>query len=310
MKALFFRDYGGPEALELGDRPVPEIGPDDLLVDVHAASVNPIDWKMRQGLVRQYFEATLPRTLGRDMSGVVVETGANVDGFSAGDAVFGVGNPLENGTHAERMKIGADMVAAKPESISHEAAAALGVSGATVVAAFEKALQVKAGQKILIHAAAGGVGILAVQYAASVGAIALGTASARNEDWVKSHGAREVIDYRTTRFEEAVTDCDIVFDTVGGEIYQRSFQALKPGGTLLYINAAPIPDTAPPRDDVEVVNAFVKTNGERMKRVAELADAGVFSAPIEEQFPFDHWREAYALSETGHARGKIVLQMK
>ena len=107
-----------------------------------------------------------------------------------------------------------------------------------------------------------------------------------------------------------MTDCDVVFDTIGGDVFGRSFGALKSGGSLVYINAAPIPDTTPPRDDVTVINAFVKTDGDRMRRIAELADAGIFKAPIEEVFPFDHWREAYAMSETGHARGKIVLQMK
>ncbi len=310
MKALFFRDYGGPEKLEFGDRPDPEPGANDLVVEVHASSVNPIDWKMREGHVRKYFEAKLPRILGRDYSGIVTAVGAEVEGFAPGDAVFGVGNPLEDGPHAEFIRTDASLVAKKPAALSHNAAAALGVSGATTVAAFEKAFQIKAGQKVLVHAAAGGVGALSVQYAASVGAVVLGTASARNTDWVKAQGAREVIDYTAGPFEDAVTDCDVVFDTVGGDVFQKSFHVLKPGGTLIYINAAHIPDPAPPRDDVQVVNAFVKTNGERMARVAELADAGVFKAPIEEIFPFDHWREAYAMSETGHARGKIVLQMK
>lgn len=310
MKAIFFREYGGPEALEFGERPTPEPGPSELLVDVHAASVNPIDWKMREGHLRRFFDAKLPRILGRDMSGVVVATGDEVEGFQPGDAVFGVGNPLEDGSHAEFMAIDASLVAAKPAAVSHETAAALGVSGATVIAGLEKACALKAGQKVLIHAAAGGVGALAVQYAASVGAVVLGTASARNTEWVKAQGAREVIDYNTTAFETAVNDCDVVFDTVGGDVFRRSFQTLKPGGILAYINAAPIPDADPPRDDVSVVNVVVKTNGERMRRIAELADAGVFNVPVEDVFPFDHWREAYAIVETGHARGKVVLRMK
>jgi NADPH:quinone reductase-like Zn-dependent oxidoreductase len=208
------------------------------------------------------------------------------------------------------MRVDASLVAAKPAAVSHAAAAALGVSGATTIAALEKACPIKAGQKVLIHAAAGGVGSISVQFAASVGAVVLGTASARNADWVKALGARDVIDYTAVPFEEAATDCDVVFDTVGGDVFARSFKALKPGGTLVYINSAPIPDTTPPRDDVTVVNAFVKTDGARMRRIAELADAGVIKAPVEETFPFDHWREAYAICESGHARGKVVLQMK
>ena len=186
MKALYFPDYGGPEKMEFGEHPTPEPGPTDLLVEIHSASVNPIDWKMREGHVRKYFEAKLPRVLGRDMSGSVVATGAEVEGFKPGDAVFGVGNPLEDGCHAEFMKIDASLVALKPAAVSHDSAAALGVSGATAIAALEKACPIKAGQKVLVHAAAGGVGALAVQYAASVGAVVLGTASARNRDWAPS----------------------------------------------------------------------------------------------------------------------------
>jgi NADPH:quinone reductase-like Zn-dependent oxidoreductase len=313
MRAVLFRDYGGPEKLELAELPDPAAGPGEVLVDVHAASVNPIDWKMRAGILRAAFDLELPHVLGRDVSGVVAGIGEGggegVDSLAPGDAVFGLGDPMKPGTHAERIAIAGGLVAKKPDHLSHAEAAALGVAGLSVLAALETAVTIERGQTVLIHAGAGGVGHLAIRYAKHRGARVLATASARNHDFVRGHGADEVIDYTATDFRKAAHDCDVVLDPMGGEVHARSLEVLRPGGTLVFLIAAPIPEDAK-RDDVQVVMAQVKGGTARLERVAALAGEGVLTPAIERRFPLADMREAYALIESGHSRGKVVLEMR
>jgi NADPH:quinone reductase-like Zn-dependent oxidoreductase len=309
MKALIIRKYGGPEVLQLAEMPDPVPGSGDVLVEVHAASVNPIDWKMREGRVIRYFDVPLPHVMGRDMSGVVREVGSEVRGLHPGDPVFGVGNPLRNGTQAELLAIEAELVAKKPDALTHEEAASLGVSGLSMLAALEETAPVFRGMRVLIHAGAGGVGSLAIQYAVDRGAEVFATASARNTEYVRKLGAAKVIDYKLSDWPRRAPECDVVFDTVGGETHVASQACLKPDGTLVYLNAAPLPDT-PPREDIMVLNAQVQVSREGLERIAELAAAGAVRPQVTETHPLREADAAYRRSQSGHARGKIVIKIR
>ncbi|HUT48563.1 MAG TPA: NADP-dependent oxidoreductase [Alphaproteobacteria bacterium] len=307
MKAVVMQDYGGPEQLAIGEVADPEPGAGDVVVDIAAASLNPIDWKMRAGHVRKFFEFDLPHVLGRDFSGIVRSVGAGVDGISVGDAVFGIAEVARWGSHAEAIAVKAGLVAAKPEALSHEAAAALGISGITVLAALEETAPIGAGDRILIHAGAGGVGHLAIQYAKHKGAQVLTTARATNHDFVAALGADEAIDYTAADFTEAAAGCDVVFDTMGGDVHRRSFDALKPGGLLVYINAEPLPES-PGRPDVTVLNAQVRGDRAGLERIVALVGEGTFKPAVEQTYALEDFAEAYARIETGHSRGKIVFK--
>ncbi|MHA1537736.1 MAG: NADP-dependent oxidoreductase [Alphaproteobacteria bacterium] len=306
MKAIQFHQYGGPEVVTLADIPAPEPAPSEVLVAIAAASVNPIDWKMRAGLVREYFDVALPHVLGRDFSGVVRAVGGKVEGIAVGDEVFGVGDAMGQGTHAEAIAVDAELVARKPEALAHDAAAALGATGMTLIAAFEDASSIAPGQKVLIHGGAGGLGHLAVQYARHRGAEVIATAGPANHDFVRAMGAAQVIDYTACDFAGAVSGCDVVLDTIGGEVHKRSLAVVKPGGVLVYVTAAPIPPYAV-REDISVLRAPVRGGRAVFERLAELVGQGVLSPVIEHRFALAEAPAAYALSETGHVRGKIVL---
>ena len=309
MKALIIQKYGGPEVLELAEVVEPAPEPGDVLVDVYAASVNPIDWKMREGRVLRFFDVPLPHVMGRDMSGVIRAVGEEVTGLQPGDPVFGVGNPLRDGTQAEMMAVEADLVAKKPDALTHEEAASLGVAGLSMLAAIEDTAPVFRGMRVLVHAGAGGVGTLAIQYAADRGAEVLTTASARNTDYVRNLGADQVIDYSLSNWWEKATDCDVVFDTIGGATHAASQACLKPDGALVFLNAAPLPDT-PAREDIMVLAAAVQTSREKLERIAELAAAGAVRPQVTKIFPLHEGDGAYALSQSGHARGKIVIKIR
>lgn len=308
MKAVQFHEYGGPEVVSLADIPAPEPAPSEVLVDITAASVNPIDWKMRAGLVREYFDVALPHVLGRDFSGVVRAVGEEVEGIAIDDEVFGVADAMRQGTHAEAIAVDAGLLARKPEALDHAGAAALGATGMTLIAAFEDAASIARGQKVLIHGGAGGLGHLAVQYAKHRGAEVVATAGKANHEFVRAMGAGQVIDYTSCDFAEAVSGCDLVLDTIGGEVHKRSLAVVKPGGTLVYVTALPIPPYTV-RENISVLRAPVRGGRAVFERLAELVTQGVLAPAIERRFPLAEATAAYALSETGHARGKIVLEV-
>lgn len=307
MKALVMRRYGGPEAMELADLPEPDLQPGDILVDVHAASINPIDWKMREGMLRHFFDVAFPRVLGRDFSGVVAATAAEVTNLAPGDAVFGVANAIRGGTHAQRIAIEAGLVARKPDRVDHAGAAALGVSGITVMAALDEAVTLSGGETVVVHAAAGGVGHIAVQFAKHRGCRVLGTASERNFPILRDLGCDALFDYRKPLPQDLAAD--IVLDTMGGDVHRQSQALLRPGGTLVYINAAPLPDTAP-RADIEIRNATVRGGRAVLEKLAALVDAGAIRPWVETLLPLDRAAEGYALGQQGKARGKTVLALR
>ncbi len=306
MRAWRIRAYGGPEVLALEEAPVPRPGAGELLVRVRAASVNPIDWKMRRGLLAEVFPVAFPRTLGRDCAGEIEALGPGVRGFAAGATVAGVADPRAGGTHAEFALLLAAQAAPVPEGVDAAAAASLCVAGLSASIALAEVARVAAGQRVLVHAGAGGVGTLAIQIARHLGAEVLATASAANREYCAGLGAARVIDYRSEDFVAAAAPCDVVLDTLGGDAHLRSLRALRPGGLLVALQAAPIPDGAR-RADVRVVAAQVRPTRERLERIFGWAATGVLHAQIGRTFAFADAPHAYDASESGHARGKLVI---
>src|SRR5256886_11415773 len=246
MKAAFIERFGGPEVVKYGDLPDPVAQPGEVVIDVHAASVNAADWKVRAG---QYEQAKFPLILGRDFSGVIGSVGEAVTDLKIGDAVFGVCEAGQEGAYAEKIAVKAAIVANKPNRLSHVDAAALALTGLTASSAVEETLKLKPGETILIQGGAGGVASFAIQLAKHIGARVITTTSAVNRDYVRGLGADDVIDYNTQDFTKVAKNCDAVFDTVGGDVAQKSFAVLKPGGRAAFIASgaqAPQPD----RDDV------------------------------------------------------------
>ena len=306
MRAWRIRAYGGPEVMALEETPVPRPGPGQLLVRVRAASVNPIDWKMRRGLLAGIVPLAFPRTLGRDCAGEVAAFGEGVTGFEPGAMVAGVADPRTDGTHAEFALLPAAQAAPVPEGLDAAAAASLCVAGLSAYIALVEIAQVAPGQRVLVHAGAGGVGSLAIQVGKHLGAEVLATASPGNREYCTALGAARVIDYRSEDFVAAAAPCDVVLDTLGGETHLRSQRALRSGGLLVALNAAPIP-AGPRRENVRVVMAQVQPTRARLDRIFQWAAAGVLRAQVAHGFALEDAPQAYSASESGHARGKLVI---
>ncbi len=309
MKALQIDQFGGPEVLRLADILEPTAAPNEVLVEVHTASVNPADSKVRQGTGPSAGNVTFPYIIGRDFSGVIKVVGSDVTEFQAGDPVFGVLPMGVEGTYLEALTIDASLIAAKPDTLSHVDAAALSLSGLTSLVSLEDTLHLQAGENILIHGGAGGVGSFAVQLAHHIGAHVSVTASPANHAYLLELGADEVIDYNTQDFTVVLSDLDVVFDLVGGEVHQRSFEVLKPGGRLAYI-APLLKDAEPPRDDVEVLRPKVGRDRPHLQRIIDLHETGAIKAPNLQILPLEEAGAAHSLIDTHHVRGKIVLQVR
>src|SRR5262245_42351649 len=265
MKAVYIERHGGSEELKYGDLPDPAAGAGEVVVDVHAASVNGADWKVRAG--GSYRPARFPHVLGRDFSGLVSSVGEGVMDFRVGDPVFGVSEASREGCYAEKVAIKAAIVAPKPGSLSHVEAAAVALVGLTAVVSIEETLRLKAGETILIQGGAGGVAAFAIQLAKHIGGRVITTTSPANLSYVRSLGAVEIIDYTTQDFTKLVSGCDAVFETVGGEVAQRSFAVLKPGGRAAFIASGPqAPE--PPRLDVQSLRPNVARDRRHLERIA------------------------------------------
>jgi NADPH:quinone reductase-like Zn-dependent oxidoreductase len=306
VRAVWIETYGGADVVRLGNVETPRPGPREILVAVRAASVNPIDWKLRQGLLREVFPLTLPIVLGRDFSGVVAATGGEVADFHVGDEVFGLADVKRGGSHAEFVAADHRMAARKPRNLSHIEAASLPLVALTALTALDEVAHLHAGQRGRIHAGAGGVGGFAVQYASHVGALVAATCRTENVAYVAGLGADRVIDYAKEDFAALLSGLDLVFDTLGGDVHRRSFAVLRPGGTLVHINAAPVTGGAP-RGDVMVKAATVTARREVFERIADLAERKVVAPQVTEVLPLADAARGYELSRGGHFRGKIVL---
>jgi NADPH:quinone reductase-like Zn-dependent oxidoreductase len=307
MKAAYFMQHGGPEVMQYGDVPDPVAGPGQVLVDVHAASVNGADWKVRSGHYAPITE--YPYIPGRDFSGVVSALGDGVKEFAVGDAVFGVCEVGQEAAYAEKIAIRAAIVARKPEKLTHAECAALSLIGLTALCSIEDTLQLKSGETILIQGGAGGVASFAIQVAKHIGARVITSASAANHDYVRSLGADQVIDYNTQDFTQLVSGCDAVFDTVGGEAAKRSFAVLRPGGRAAFIasgNAAP----ASPRADVAPQRPKVGRDRVHLERIVALVASGAVRVPEITIYALADAAAAHRVSEGRHLRGKLVFKVR
>ncbi len=307
MKAALIEQQGGPEVLKIGDVPDPVAGPDEVVVDIYAASVNGADWKVRAGTYGSLPE--FPYILGRDFSGVVSALGADVGDLSVGDEVFAVCDGGQEGAYAEKIAIKASIVAKRPEPISHAEMAALALTGLTALVAVEDTLKLQAGETILIQGGAGGVASFAIQTAKHLGATVITTAGAENHDFLRNLGADRIIDYHKQDFTKMVSNCDAVFDTVGGDVAERSFAVLKPGGRAAFIASG---GTAPesPRDDIKSLRPNVERDRAHLERIVELVEAGAVQAPELTMFPLSDAAAAHVISESRHLRGKLVFAVR
>jgi len=307
MKAAFIEAHGGPEVLKFGEMPDPVAAPGQVVVDIAAASVNGADWKVREGKSNQL--SRFPYILGRDFSGVVSALGEGVADLRVGDEVFGVCDVGQEGAYAEKIAIKAAIVAKKPASLSHVDAAALALAGLTAICTIEDTLKLQAGETILIQGGAGGVAAFAIQLAKHLGARVITTASAANHDYLRSIGADEIIDYNAVDFTKVVKDCDAVFDTVGGDVAQRSFAVLKPGGRAAFI-ASGAQAPKPERSDVVALRPSVGRDRPHLERIVALVAIGAVRPPEVTRYQLSEAVAAHRLSESRHFRGKLVFVVR
>jgi len=306
MKAVYIEQFGGPQVLQYGDLPDPAAAPGQIVVDTFAASVNGADWKVRAG---HYGKGDFPIVLGRDFSGVVSACGAGVADLRVGDEVFGVLEAGREGTFAEKLTVGAAVVAKKPSALSHVDAAALALTGLTAIRSIEDTLKLKAGETILIQGGAGGVASFAIQLAKHLGARVITTTSAANLDYVRALGADEVIDYNAGDFTKLVSGCDAVFETVGGEVATRSFAVLKPGGRAAFIASGP-QAPKPERGDVTALRPAVGRARAPLERIVALYQAGAVRPPHVTVYRLADAVEALRVSEARHFKGKLVFRVR
>jgi NADPH:quinone reductase-like Zn-dependent oxidoreductase len=306
MKAVRIHEFGGPNVLQLEETPRPEPQVGEVLVRVHAAAVNPVDWKIRQG--HRGIQVSLPLTIGWDFSGVIEKVGPDVDTWKAGDEVYTRPAINRDGAYAEFIVVPAKDLAAKPKHLDHVHAAAVPLAGLTAWQALFEHGRLKPGQTVLIHAASGGVGGYAVQLAKYQGARVIATTSAKNAGYVKNLGADEIIDHESERFEERVHNVDVVIDTLGGEVQERSWGVLKKNGVLVSTVGEPPQDKAK-QHGVEAVGFMAQTNIRQLEEMAQLLDKGALRSLAETVMPLSAARKAHELSQEGHVRGKIVLKV-
>jgi NADPH:quinone reductase-like Zn-dependent oxidoreductase len=306
MKAIRVHAYGGPEQLRLEETPQPKVESGKVLVRIHTASVNPIDFKLASGNMRQIMPINFPWIPGGDFSGIVEEVGSGVTGFSKGDAVYG--DASGGGAYAEFYAGPASMIAPKPRRLSDVEAASVPLAAQTAWQGLFDRGRLERGETVLIHAASGGVGTFAVQLAHWKGAKVLATTSADNAEYVRSLGADTVIDYKATPFESVAKSVDLVFDLLGGATQRRSFGVLKAGGRLIATAQPPSPEEAT-KHKVEAKMMGIAASTDNLTRLAELLDAGKIKTVVTKTYSLAQAHEAWTEIMSGHTRGKIVLQV-
>ncbi|MEH7334125.1 NADP-dependent oxidoreductase [Neobacillus drentensis] len=332
MRAMIIDKYG-KVPMRLAEMPTPEIGEYEVLAEIHAASINPVDFKIRDGKVKLLVKYKMPLILGNDFSGVVAKVGAKVTRFKVGDEIYARPRKSKIGTFAEYIAIHEDDIALKPKNLSFEEAASIPLVGLTTYQALTDILQLQKGQKILIHAGAGGVGTFAIQLAKLMGATVATTASVAGANLVKSLGADEIINYKTEKFEEILKNYDAVFDTLGGEILEKSFEVIKSGGkivsvsglpnarfgkeygsgffkTLLFSAASHKLSLLEKKHNVQYTFLFMKPSGEQLRIIANFIETGKIRPIIDRVFPFEDAQKAMEYAESGRAKGKIILKIR
>jgi len=313
MKAVRMHGYGGPEVLHLDDAPKPVPNASEVLVRVHASGVNPVDWKVREGYMKQAMPLRMPAVLGIDFSGVIESVGAGVTEFVTGQAVFGRADMGHDGAYAEFVAVPTENIAPKPSGIDHVHAAATPTAALTAWQALLEghagapSAALKPGQSVLVHGAAGGVGGFAVQLARWRGGHVIATASGEHADLVRSLGAEEVIDYTAQRFEDAVHDVDAVLDTIGGDTQERSWRVLKQGGVL--VSTVGIQNGASEKDGVRAIGMMAQTDAAMLRQIAALLESGALIVHVSQVLPLADARRAHEESQAGHVEGKLVLSV-
>lgn len=331
MRAVRIHGYGGPEVLQVDEIPAPTPGPRDVLVRVRATAVNPVDWKVRSGGQRSIMRYRLPWVLGLDVSGVVEAVGEDVKQFRPGDEVWSSPSHTRPGTYAELVAIDARAVALKPRNITHAEAASIPLVGLTAYQCLVEKGRLQRGQRVLIHAGAGGVGTFAIQLAKHLGAHVITTCSARNADFVRSLGADEVVDYTRTRVSELSAPVDLILDSIGEDVFADNIAALRPGGRISNITVdvpAHVERYGPTlslltlgwamarlhllpllKKRIRVRHVIKRCDGQQLGEIAQLVESGAIRPIVERVLPLDAIQEAHRHSESNRARGKIVLSV-
>jgi NADPH:quinone reductase-like Zn-dependent oxidoreductase len=311
MKAIRIHNYGGPEVLQYEDAPRPKPQAGEVLIRVHAAGVNPIDWKVREGHMKDFWPHKFPLILGWDVSGTVEEVGpgpAAAGRFKIGDEVYSLPDPTRNGAYADYIVVREPELALKPTSLHHIRAAVVPLAALTAWQSLFDTAQLQPGQRVLIHAGSGGVGHFAVQLAKWKGAYVFATASIKNQDLLRELGVDEPIDYTQQRFEDVARNIDIVLDAIGGETQERSWSVLKKGGVLVSLVEPPSEEKA---KELGVRAAIIgaQPNGAQLAEIAKIIEAGKLTPIIDRILPLSEARRAHELSQFGHTHGKIALRV-
>ncbi|AEW56583.1 NADPH:quinone reductase [Bacillus thuringiensis] len=332
MKAMIIDKYG-KVPMRMAEVPTPEINEYEVLAEIHAASINPIDFKIRDGKVKMLLKYEMPLILGNDFSGVIVKVGSKVTRFKVGDEIYARPRKNKIGTFAEYIAIHEDDIALKPKNLSFEEAASIPLVGLTSYQALHDIMQLQKDQKILIHAGSGGVGTFAIQLAKIMGATVTTTASEAGSDLVKSLGADQIINYKTEKFEEILKDYDAVFDTIGGTTLEKSFNIIKSGGnivsvsgmpnarfgkefgsgffkTLLFSLASKKLTALEKKHNAQYSFLFMKPSGDQLRIIANYIEAGKIKPVIDRVFSFEDAQKAMEYSEAGRAKGKIIVKIK
>jgi len=333
MKAFILDNYGSNKRLRLGEAPEPELRDRDVLVQVHAAGVNPLDAKIKSGEFKLILAYRLPLVLGNDVAGTVVKTGSKVRHFKPGDEVYARPDKDRIGTFAERIALDEADVALKPRNLTMEEASSIPLVGLTAWQALVERAKLKKGQKVLIHAGSGGVGTFAIQLAKHLGATVATTTSRANVDLVKELGADLVIDYKKDDFEKVLSGYDVVLNSLGKETLEKSLSVLKPGGRLISISGPPDVEFAKEigsnwclrlvmrllsfgvrnqarRLRVSYSFLFMRASGDQLRKITALIEAGIIRSVMDRTFPFEATNEALAYVETGRSKGKVVVNVK
>lgn len=311
MKSVQMKDYGGSDVIEINQTDsMSDPSSGKVLVTVKAAGVNPIDWKIREGYMKQAMQLQFPSTLGMDFSGLVEKVGTGVSGIAQGDEVYGQASVTRGGSgaFAEMSLANADSVAHKPKSLNHQEAAGLPLVGVSAWQALVETIGLTNGQKILIHGGAGGIGSISIQLAKRRGAHVATTVSTNDKQFAKELGADEVIDYKTQTFEDLLHDYDAVYDTVGGDTYKRSFKVLKRGGMIVSMLEQPNQQLME-QSGAKAVYQFTQVNSERLTKLAQWVDQNNIRVNVEKTFPLDKAAEALDYQKDVHPSGKVVLAL-
>ncbi len=308
MRAVKIYQHGGASKMSLETIATPEPGEEEVLIKIFAAGVNPIDWKIREGHYAEIIPQTLPVTLGWDFAGEITSLGKNVSNWNIGDAVYGRPEFSKDGTYADYIVVSVGEIAAKPKTLSWQEAAVVPLVTLTAWQALKEIGKVKQGDRVLIHAGSGGVGIAAIQIAKNAGATVYTTSTHKNAEFLKELGADEVIDYTQEDFS-TLENLDIVFDTIGGEVLEKSWATLKKGGSLVSIVEVPDEDVAI-KHEVHANFCFGQANFEQLSKITSLIDSGNLKVVLAYVFQLEEVAKAHEKSESGQTRGKIVIQIQ